>query len=82
MKKKIQKKPVKKVATAVKRKTKTLSTLSREEFLEESEKISTLLRELKSEMTARFEKHENIILAEYRHRIESLEDKVRTLSQN
>ena len=53
--------------------------LTREQFLVETEKISVSIRELKSEITERFEKHENIILAEYRHRIETLETKVREL---
>jgi hypothetical protein len=55
------------------------SFLTKEEFLMETKKISVLLRELKSEMNEKFEKHENIILAEYRHRIETLEMKVREL---
>ena len=50
--------------------------ISKEEFLQETEKISVLIRELKNEMNEKFEKHENIILAEYRHRIEALETKV------
>ena len=56
-----------------------ISPLTREQFLMETEKISVSIRELKSEITERFEKHENIILAEYRHRIETLETKVREL---
>lgn len=52
------------------------------DLLKETEKISVLIRELKSEMSEKFEKHENIILAEYRHRIETLEMKMQELFQN
>ncbi len=55
------------------------NNLTKTDFLNETEKISSLLCALKSEMTEKFEKHENIILAEYRHRIETLETKVREL---
>ncbi|MFA5830454.1 MAG: hypothetical protein WC878_01355 [Candidatus Paceibacterota bacterium] len=36
---------------------------------------------LRKEMNEKFEKHENIILAEYRHRIEDLEGRVRKLME-
>jgi hypothetical protein len=64
--------PVRKLATPA---------LTKEELLKETEKISGLLCELKSEMNERFEHHQNIILAEYRHRIETLETKVRELQR-
>jgi hypothetical protein len=55
------------------------SGVSKEEFFKETEKISILIIALKNEMNEHFERHENIILAEYRHRIETLETKVREL---
>ena len=77
----------KRYGSAKKKKTKkivsvrrpTENALTKEDFLKEMEKISSLIVALKNEMNERFEKHENIILAEYRHRIEALETKVKEL---
>jgi hypothetical protein len=62
-----------------KKKVAVIPILTKKELLIETEKISGLICELKNEMNEKFEKHENIILAEYRHRIETLETKVREL---
>ena len=53
--------------------------LTSEEFLREVAAIRSDIFALKQEMNERFDRHENIILAEYRHRIEDLEGKVRAL---
>jgi len=82
MKKKIVKPAAKKSIPArrkVAQKIPPKAALTKEELVAETEKISALLIALKNEMNEKFEKHENIILAEYRHRIETLETRVREL---
>ncbi|MCK9352066.1 MAG: hypothetical protein WCT49_02560 [Candidatus Paceibacterota bacterium] len=79
--KKTHAKPAKKILKKTAVRKAVAPSLTKEEFFGEMEKISLLLRALKNEMNERFEKHENIILAEYRHRIEDLEGKVRRLME-
>jgi len=54
-------------------------SLNKSDFENAVALIRADLSSLRKEMSERFEKHENIILAEYRHRIETLETKVREL---
>lgn len=76
MKKKIVKKPIQK-KPAVSR----AGSLNKFDFENAVTLIRSDLSTLRKEMNERFEKHENIILAEYRHRIEDLEGKVRKLME-
>jgi hypothetical protein len=74
MKKKIAKKPVSKKASVS-----NINSLSKADFENAVALIRLDISVLRKDMDEKFEKHENIILAEYRHRIETLETKVREL---
>jgi len=85
MKKKIFKKPIRRktaVLSADSLIKKGLSEIpNKHDFENAVALICSELSVLRKEMNEKFEKHENIILAEYRHRIEDLEGKVRKLME-
>jgi len=77
----MKKTPERKALTGGKKK-KNVPVLKTEVFLHEIGAIRNDLSELRKEMNAHFERHQNIILAEYRHRIETLERKVSSMEEH